>query len=283
MHAIVATRALPNTDPLAFETRELADPSPGDQDLLIRVEALAVNPVDTKVRASLPLEPGAARILGWDGAGVVEAVGGAVRGFSPGDSVFFAGDITRPGCYAQKVLVDSRLCGFKPASLSFGEAAALPLTSLTAWEALFERVGLDSEGSDAGRSLLILGGAGGVGSMVVQLAKAAGPSRRLGRYRHGLAAGKPRLVPSTGGKPRGRPQPTPGTPVNGPGLQRSRRDRQFQQYRRLLERDGGVNQAPGGNRMHCGQQEPHRSQRAQKQKRALRLGIHVHPPAIPHR
>ena len=197
MHAIVATRALPCSNPLAFEPRQLPDPTPGDQDLLIRVEAVAINPVDTKVRASLPQEPGPARILGWDGAGVVEAVGGAVRGFSPGDSVFFAGDITRPDCYAEKVLVDGRLCGAKPACLSFGEAAALPLTCLIS-------------------------------------------SRRLGGYRHGVAAGKPRLVPSTGGKPRGRPPPTPGAPVSSPGLQRSRRDRQFQQHRRLLERDGGV-------------------------------------------
>ena len=174
MHAIVATRALPSSNPLAFEPRELPDPTPDDQDLLIRVEAVAINPVDTKVRASLPQEPGPARILGWDGAGVVEAVGGAVRGFSPGDAVFFAGDITRPGCYAEKVLVDGRLCGAKPASHSFGEAAALPLTSLTAWEALFERIGLDSEGADAGRSLLILGGAGGVGSIAIQLARRAG-------------------------------------------------------------------------------------------------------------
>jgi zinc-binding alcohol dehydrogenase family protein len=174
MQAIVIAQNLPNRNRHAFEQRELADPSPGDQDLLIRVEAVAVNPVDTKVRATLPLEPGAARILGWDGAGVVEAVGGAVRGFSPGDAVFFAGDITRPGCYAEKVLVDGRLCGIKPASLSFGEAAALPLTSLTAWEALFERIGIDSEGANAGRSLLILGGAGGVGSIAIQLARRAG-------------------------------------------------------------------------------------------------------------
>ena len=174
MRAIVATRALPCSHPLAFEPRKLPDPTPADQDLLIRVEAVAVNPVDTKVRASLPQEPGPARILGWDGAGVVESVGGAVRDFSPGDAVFFAGDITRPGCYAEKVLVDGRLCGPKPASLSFGEAAALPLTSLTAWEALFERIGLDSEGADAGRRLFILGGAGGVGSIAIQLARRAG-------------------------------------------------------------------------------------------------------------
>jgi len=135
---------------------------------------VAVNPVDAKVRSSLPQEPGPARILGWDGAGVVEAVGRSVRGFCLGDAVFFAGDITRPGCYAEKALVDWRLCGSKPASLSFGEAAALPLTSLTAWEALFERIGLDSEGADAGRRLLIIGGAGGVGSIAIQLARRAG-------------------------------------------------------------------------------------------------------------
>jgi zinc-binding alcohol dehydrogenase family protein len=135
-----------------------------------------VNPVDTKVRSGLPgPEAGAPpRLLGWDAAGVVEASGAAVQRFAPGDRVWFAGDISRPGCNAERVLVEEAICGHRPASLSAAEAAALPLTGLTAWEALFERLGLDPEGATSGRSLLILGGAGGVGSIAIQLARRAG-------------------------------------------------------------------------------------------------------------
>jgi NADPH2:quinone reductase len=155
---------------------ELPDPLPGPHDLLVRVEAVAVNPVDTKVRAGLP-GPGSGatpRLLGWDGAGVVEATGEAVERFAPGDRVWFAGDITRPGCNAERVLVEAPICSRRPANLEAAEAAALPLTALTAWEALFERLGLDPEGADAARSLLVLGGAGGVGSIAIQLARRAG-------------------------------------------------------------------------------------------------------------
>ena len=147
-------------------------PLPGPHDLRVRVEAVAVNPVDLKVRNSLA--PGEApQVLGWDAAGVVEAIGDSVQRFRLGDAVMFAGAINRPGCQAESVLVDARLAGRKPANLSFAEAAALPLTGLTAWEALFERLGLDPEGGDRGRTLLILGGAGGVGSLAIQLARRA--------------------------------------------------------------------------------------------------------------
>ena len=147
-------------------------PLPGPHDLRVRVEAVAVNPVDLKVRSSLA--PGEApQVLGWDAAGVVEAIGDSVQRFRLGDAVMFAGAIDRPGCQAESVLVDARLAGRKPANLSFAEAAALPLTGLTAWEALFERLGLDPEGGDRGRTLLILGGAGGVGSVAIQLARRA--------------------------------------------------------------------------------------------------------------
>jgi NADPH2:quinone reductase len=178
MHAIAAYGAVASHDPAAFARVQLADPLPTSHDLLVHVEALAVNPVDTKVRATLPA-PGAQaggplRLLGWDGAGTVEAVGEAVQGFKPGDRVWFAGDISRPGCYAEKVLVEEAICARRPANLSAAEAAALPLTGLTAWEALFERLRLDAEGADAGRRLLILGGAGGVGSIAIQLARRAG-------------------------------------------------------------------------------------------------------------
>jgi zinc-binding alcohol dehydrogenase family protein len=176
MKAIAAYGGLPCSDPAAFALMDLPDPEPGPHDLLVRVEAVAVNPVDTKVRSGLPgPEAGAPpRLLGWDVAGVVEAIGNAVERFAPGDRVWFAGDISRPGCNAERVLVEEAICGRRPANLSAADAAALPLTGLTAWEALFERLGLDPEGADAGRSLLIIGGAGGVGSIAIQLARRAG-------------------------------------------------------------------------------------------------------------
>lgn len=176
MKAIAAYGGVPSSDPGAFAVVDLPDPVPGPHDLLVRVEAVAVNPVDTKVRAGLP-GPGAGappRLLGWDAAGVVEATGEAVARFAPGDRVWFAGDISRPGCNAERVLVEELICSRRPATLSAADAAALPLTGLTAWEALFERLGVDPEGADAGRSLLILGGAGGVGSIAIQLARRAG-------------------------------------------------------------------------------------------------------------
>jgi len=176
MKAIAAYGSLPCSDPGAFALVDLPDPVPGPHDLLVRVEAVAVNPVDTKVRSGLPgpCSGAAPRLLGWDAAGVVEAIGNAVESFAPGDRVWFAGDISRPGCNAERVLVEEAICSRRPANLSAAEAAALPLTGLTAWEALFERLGLDPEGADAGRSLLIIGGAGGVGSIAIQLARRAG-------------------------------------------------------------------------------------------------------------
>ena len=179
-NAIAAHGGVSSQDPRAFRLVQLPDAIPGPHDLLVRVESLAVNPVDTKVRAGLPgpeapTQPGAVpRLLGWDAAGEVEACGAAVRGFGPGDAVWFAGDINRQGCYGERVLVEAAICGHRPPKLSAAEAAALPLTGITAWEALFERLGLDPEGADAGRSLLILGGAGGVGSIAIQLARRAG-------------------------------------------------------------------------------------------------------------
>ncbi|KEF40853.1 MAG: NADPH:quinone reductase [Cyanobium sp. CACIAM 14] len=165
MKAVLATPALIDT--------ELPEPTPGRRDLLVRVEAVAINPVDAKVRASLcPGDP--PRQLGWDAAGVVRAVGEQTKRFRPGDAVIFAGAIDRPGCHAEAVLVDERLVGHLPAGLSWAEAAAVPLTGLTAWEALFERLRLDPYGGDRGSRLLILGGGGGVGSMAIQLARRAG-------------------------------------------------------------------------------------------------------------
>ncbi|MEB3322780.1 MAG: zinc-binding alcohol dehydrogenase family protein [Synechococcaceae cyanobacterium] len=175
MKAVAAVRALPVSDPRCLVDLELPLPEPGDHDLLVRVRAVSVNPIDAKVRASLPVDrDGEPRVLGWDAAGVVEAVGAAVRRFRPGDAVMFAGALHRPGTNAAYTLVDERIVGRRPRTLSFAEAAALPLTALAAWEALFERLGLDPHGGDAGRSVLLIGAAGGVGSIAIQLARQAG-------------------------------------------------------------------------------------------------------------
>jgi zinc-binding alcohol dehydrogenase family protein len=174
MKAVAATRALPSSDPGCLIDLDLPTPVPGDHDLLVRVAAVSVNPIDTKVRQSLPGDGGEPRVLGWDAAGVVEAVGPAVRRFRPGDAVMFAGALNRPGTNAELTLVDERIVGRKPRQLSFAEAAALPLTGLAAWEALFERLGFDPHGADGGRMVLLIGAAGGVGSIAIQLAKQAG-------------------------------------------------------------------------------------------------------------
>jgi len=152
---------------------DLADvpaPVPGPHDLLVRVQAVSVNPVDTKVRGSAEPKDGP-RILGWDAAGLVEAVGSQVTLFSPGDEVFYAGDLTRPGTNAELHAVDERLVGHKPRSLNWAEAASLPLTSLTAWELLFERLGVPHGRKTAAGALLVINGAGGVGSVLIQLAR----------------------------------------------------------------------------------------------------------------
>ncbi|KRB68008.1 zinc-binding alcohol dehydrogenase family protein [Noviherbaspirillum sp. Root189] len=144
------------------------------RDLLVRVEAVSVNPVDIKMRSARPHGDGRPRILGWDAAGTVVDVGSQVTLFVPGDRVFYAGSLLRPGCNAELHLVDERLAGAMPASLGFAEAAALPVASLAGWEALFERMRISTNGDDAGKTVLVIGGAGGVGSMAIQLAKAVG-------------------------------------------------------------------------------------------------------------
>ena len=174
MKAVALTRYLPITDPESLFNVDLPKPQAAGRDLLVRVEAVSVNPVDTKVRAPKPDVEKTPRVLGWDAAGVVESVGPDVTMFRPGEEVFYAGDITRPGTNSEYHLVDGRIVGHKPSSLSFAEAAALPLTSITAWETLFERLGVDRDADNSDRTLLILGGAGGVGSIAIQLAKWSG-------------------------------------------------------------------------------------------------------------
>lgn len=172
MKAIGLTTSLPVDDPQCLFEFETETPVPGPRDLLVRVRAVSVNPVDWKQRKrvaqgiTLP-EP---RILGYDASGVVEAVGSEVSLFRPGDAVFYAGSMQRQGSNAELHLVDERIVGRKPSTLTEAEAAALPLTSLTAWEAIFDRLRIP-EGGGAGKALLIVGGAGGVGSIAIQIAK----------------------------------------------------------------------------------------------------------------
>lgn len=149
----------------------ISEPKPTGRDLLVEVKAVSVNPVDYKVRRSTAPEDGEWKVLGWDAAGIVRAVGPEVTSFQPGDEVFYAGSITRPGSNMEFHLVDERIVGRKPSSLDWAETAALPLTALTAWEMLFDRLDVTRPISGAARVILIIGGAGGVGSMAVQIAR----------------------------------------------------------------------------------------------------------------
>jgi NADPH2:quinone reductase len=170
MKVISFHKTLPITDPESFLDLTAEQPLPGPRDLLVEVCAISVNPVDAKIRAgSGPGKPqGELLILGWDAAGVVRAVGTEVTLFKPGDEIYYAGSLDRPGSYAEFQCVDERIAGTKPNSLGFAEAAALPLTTITAWEMLFDRLRADKSAHEA---LLIVGGAGGVGSIAIQLAK----------------------------------------------------------------------------------------------------------------
>jgi zinc-binding alcohol dehydrogenase family protein len=173
MKAIATYQYQPTTAPDCFVEVDLDMPQPGARDLLVRVKAVSVNPVDYKVRTSLKEKQAEPRILGWDAAGTVEAVGANVTLFKPGDEIYYAGSILRPGSDSEYQLVDERIVGKKPTTLSFEEAAALPLTTLTAWEALFERLGIEPQKTlkNQASTVLIIGGAGGVGSIAIQLAK----------------------------------------------------------------------------------------------------------------
>lgn len=166
-HVIAATAAGPVDAATSFVAAEVPLPAPGPHDLLVEVRAVSVNPADVKVRASFGAQA-APKVLGFDAAGVVVATGSAVTAFAVGDEVYYAGSISRDGSNADYQLVDERITGHKPASLDFAEAAALPLTTITAWETVFERFGLTKDSTGA---LLVMAGAGGVGSMVVQLAR----------------------------------------------------------------------------------------------------------------
>ena len=171
MKAVGLYRYLPIDAPEALLDLDLPTPVPTGRDVLVKVEAVSVNPVDYKVRAPKDKVETDAKVLGYDAAGTVAAVGPEVTLFKVGDPVFYAGDITRSGSNSEFQLVDERIVGHKPASLDFAHAAALPLTAITAWEALFERLHVSPQGADEGKRVLIIGGAGGVGSIGIQLAK----------------------------------------------------------------------------------------------------------------
>ena len=170
MKAVAYYHSLPIQDPLALQDIELPEPLAGPRDLLVEVKAISVNPVDTKVRENVQPDAGTAKVLGWDVAGVVKAVGSDVSLFKVGDKVFYAGSIARAGANSERHVVDERIVGHMPKSLGFAEAAALPLTAITAWELLFERLAIAQGQTDLQQSLLIVGAAGGVGSILTQLA-----------------------------------------------------------------------------------------------------------------
>jgi zinc-binding alcohol dehydrogenase family protein len=172
MKAIGYQQTGPITAPDALIEFEAPQPEVRPHDLLVEVQGISVNPVDVKVRTRPAMGPeaGQTKVIGYDAAGIVREIGNQVSRFKVGDEVFYAGDITRPGTNSELHAVDERIVGNKPASLDFAEAAGMPLTSITAWELLFESLGV-CEGTGDGENLLIIGGAGGVGSILIQLAK----------------------------------------------------------------------------------------------------------------
>lgn len=169
MHAVGYTKAGAVNADQALIDFDLPKPRPAGRDILVAVRAISVNPVDTKVRRGVEPPQGQTKVLGWDAAGIVEAAGPDTKLFKPGDEVYYAGALDRPGCNSAFHLVDERIAGHKPKSLSFAEAAALPLTSITAWEALFDRLDIKRPVPGAANAILVIGGAGGVGSIAIQL------------------------------------------------------------------------------------------------------------------
>lgn len=172
MKAVGFKTSLPITDPTSFVDFDIDTPTPAGHELLVQIKAISVNPVDYKVRQNSAKDTvlDSPKIIGWDAVGTVENVGEAVTLFKVGDVVYYAGDLTKSGSYAEYQVIDERLVGRKPANLTIEEAAGIPLVALTAWEVFFDRMRLSAE-RDAGKTLLIIGGAGGVGSIAIQLAK----------------------------------------------------------------------------------------------------------------
>jgi NADPH:quinone reductase len=175
MKAVGLYEYLPVDNPKSLQDVEVEKPSAAGRDLLVEIKAVSVNPVDTKVRAPKEGQEDEPKILGWDASGIVRETGSEVTMFQPGDEVYYAGAVNRPGSNSEYHLVDERIVGRKPNALSFSEAAAVPLTTITAWEALFERMNIPRDKEEnKDRSILMIGAAGGVGSIAVQLAAEAG-------------------------------------------------------------------------------------------------------------
>lgn len=172
MKAIGFKQSLPITESDSFIAFETTKPIVKGYDLLVQIAAISVNPVDYKIRANAAIDIvlDTPKIIGWDAVGTVEAVGDKTSRFKVGDQVYYAGDLTKDGCNAEYQLIDERIVGHKPKNLSLAESAALPLTALTAYEALFDRIKINPE-KDKGKTVLILAGAGGVGSIAIQIAK----------------------------------------------------------------------------------------------------------------
>ncbi|MNE01509.1 Zinc-type alcohol dehydrogenase-like protein [compost metagenome] len=172
MKAIGFKTSLPIENPESFIEFEAVKPIPGPHDLLVKIDAISVNPVDFKIRQNSAKDTvlETPKIIGWDAVGIVQAVGQDVTLFEVGDLVYYAGDITKQGSNAEYQIIDERIVGRKPKSLSMEESAVIPLTALTAWEILFDRIRISAD-KDKGKSILIIGGAGGVGSIAIQLAK----------------------------------------------------------------------------------------------------------------
>ncbi|SDV48436.1 zinc-binding alcohol dehydrogenase family protein [Chitinasiproducens palmae] len=171
MKAVGYHDSLPISDPHSLLDLDVPEPTPGEHDLLVEVKAVSVNPVDTKVRRRAAGTADQPKILGFDASGVVRAVGAKTSRFRPGDEVWYAGSLQRPGTNSALHVVDERIVGPKPATLGFADAAALPLTAITAWELLFDRLRVLDNAAPSGQSLLVVGAAGGVGSILVQLAR----------------------------------------------------------------------------------------------------------------
>jgi zinc-binding alcohol dehydrogenase family protein len=171
MKAIGYYRNLPISNPESLIDLDLPEPVPGERDLLVEVHAVSVNPVDVKVRAGMAPEAGQPKVIGWDASGVVRAVGKDVTLFKPGDRVWYAGSLLRAGTNSQLHVVDERIVGLMPQMLDFASAAALPLTTITAWELLFDRMSVPEGMAPTGDTLLVIGAAGGVGSILVQLGR----------------------------------------------------------------------------------------------------------------
>jgi NADPH:quinone reductase len=180
VRAVGLYKHLPVDDAESLVDLDVPKPAPAGRELLVEVKAISVNPVDYKIRLRAAPDEQLPRILGWDVAGVVSEVGPEATLFKRGDEVYYAGSIQKPGANSEYHVVDERIVGHKPRKLNFAAAAALPLTTLTAWEGLFDRLGISRSGADRGKSLLLIGAAGGVGSIAIQLAKKLAGLRVIG-------------------------------------------------------------------------------------------------------